>query len=63
MRYLEFREEGLPIGSGTIESSVKQFRQRLTGIGMRWNADHADRMLVIRAAGLGGDFATLWNAP
>lgn len=62
MQYLEFREEGLPMGSGTVESGVKQFKQRLTGTGMRWNAANADRMLVIRAAVLGGDFDTLWNA-
>lgn len=60
MQYLEFREEGFPIGSGTVESGVKQFKQRLTGAGMRWNADNADRMLVIRAAVLGNDFAALW---
>jgi len=62
MQYLEFREDGLPIGSGAIESGVKQFKQRLTGTGMRWNADHADRMLVIRAAILGHDFDALWAA-
>lgn len=62
MQYLEFREEGFPIGSGTVESGVKQFKQRLTGTGMRWNADNADRMLVIRAAVLGNDFDSLWNA-
>jgi hypothetical protein len=62
MQYLEFREEGFPIGSGTIESGVKQFKQRLTGTGMRWNAHNARRMLVIRAAVLGKDFAALWAA-
>ncbi len=62
MQYLEFREEGFPIGSGTVESGVKQFKQRLTGAGMRWNAANADRMLVIRAAVLGDDFDTLWDA-
>lgn len=62
MTYLEFREEGFPIGSGTVESGVKQFKQRLSGSGMRWNADNADRMLVIRAAVLGGDFDALWKA-
>jgi hypothetical protein len=29
---------------------------------MRWNSDNADRMLVIRAAVLGNDFHTLWDA-
>ena len=61
MQYLEFREEGFPIGSGTIESGVKQFKQRLTGTGMRWDADNANIMLVIRAAVLGQDFEALWR--
>jgi hypothetical protein len=47
------------MGSGTVESGVKPFKQRLTGTGMRCNADNADRMLVIRAAGLGNEFDTL----
>jgi len=61
MQYLEFREEGFPIGSGTIESGVKQFKQRLTGTGMRWNADNAQRMLVIRSASLSDEFDDLWR--
>lgn len=62
MQYLEFREEGLPIGSGTVESGVKQFKQRLSGTGMRWHAENADRMLVIRSAVLSDDFHQLWDA-
>lgn len=62
MQYLEFREEGWPLGSGTVESGVKQFKQRLTAAGMRWNADSANQMLVIRAAVLGHDFDALWDA-
>jgi hypothetical protein len=62
MQYLEFREAGWPIGSGTVESGVKQFKARLTGTGMRWNEDNANRMLVIRAAVLGDDFDPLWHA-
>jgi hypothetical protein len=61
-QYLEFREEKWPIGSGTVESGVKQFKLRLTGVGMRWNEDNANRMLVIRAAVLGNDFHDLWDA-
>jgi hypothetical protein len=60
MQELEFREAGFPMGSGTVASGVKQFKQRLTGTGMRWNADHAHRRLVIRAAILGPDFSALW---
>ena len=62
MQYLEFREEGFPIGSGTVESGVKQFKQRLTGTGMRWNPLNAQHMLVIRAAALSDDFDRLWDA-
>lgn len=62
MQYLEFREEGFPIGSGTVESGVKQFKQRLTGTGMRWNPRNADRMLTIRAAALSNTFHDLWIA-
>lgn len=39
-----------PFGSGTVESGVKQFKQRLSGTGMRWNDDNANRMLVIRSS-------------
>jgi hypothetical protein len=61
MQYLEFRENGLPIGSGTVESGVKQYKQRLCGTGMRWNTDTAQRMLVIRSASLSGQFDVLWR--
>lgn len=64
MQYHQFREEGLPIGSGTVESGVKQFKQRLCGTGMRWEEHNANRMLVIRTAVLSNHFDALWqNAP
>ncbi len=62
MQYLEFREQGFPIGSGTVESGVKQFKQRLAGTGMRWKRDNANHMLVIRAAVLSDTFHDLWTA-
>jgi hypothetical protein len=34
MQYLETREDRFPIGSGMIESGIKQFRSRLVGPGM-----------------------------
>jgi len=61
MQYLEFRENGLPIGSGTVESGVKQYKQRLCGTGMRWNSDQAQRMLVIRSVTLSDEFDELWQ--
>ena len=60
MQYLEFRENGFPIGSRIVESSVKQFKTRLTGAGMRWNRPNAQAMLVIRAAVLDHSFDSFW---
>lgn len=62
MRYQEFREEGYPIGSGTVESGIKQFKVRLSGPGMRWSRPGAERMLAIRGAVMGETFDRLWGA-
>lgn len=62
MQYQEFREQGLPIGSGSVESTVKQFKARLAGPGMRWKRPNAQRMLLIRAAVLDNSFDTRWKA-
>jgi hypothetical protein len=61
MQYQEFRENGLPIGSGSVESTVKQFKARLAGPGMRWNRDTVQRMLLIRAAVLDHSFDERWS--
>ena len=61
MQYQTFREDGYPIGSGTVESAIKQFKTRLTGPGMRWSRPAAEQMLVIRSAVLDHSFDTLWN--
>jgi hypothetical protein len=60
MRYQSFQEDGYPIGSGTVESGIKRFKQRLSGPGMRWSRPAAERMLVIRAAIMSETFDNLW---
>jgi hypothetical protein len=50
MQYQQFRAEGFPIGSGGIESAIKPFKQRLTGAGMRWSRQGAERIITIRSA-------------
>jgi hypothetical protein len=60
MFYHDFLTDGYPIGSGTVESSIKQFKARLTGPGMRWKRPNAERMLVIRAAVMADSFDDLW---
>ena len=59
MQYQEFQEQYYPIGSGTGESGVKQFKARLTGAGMRWSRLAAQQMFIIRAAVLGHHFDQL----
>lgn len=62
MRYQSCLEDGYPIGSGTVESGVKQFKARLTGSGMRWSRPAAEQMLVIRGAVMAKNFDLLWDA-
>ena len=61
MQYHQFREQGFPIGSGTVERAIKQFKARMTGPGMRWSREAAESMLIIRGAVLDGSFNSLWQ--
>lgn len=60
MDYLHLREEGYLIGSGCIESGVKQFKTRFCGSGMRWSRDGAEGMLALRSAVLSDTFDASW---
>lgn len=59
MLYAMVRAQGFPIGSGTIESGVKQYKHRLADPGMRWSRPGVERMLVIRSAVLDDSFDRL----
>ena len=49
MRYREFVDMGLPIGSGHVESAAKNIiGQRLKRSGMRWSRDGGQRVLNLR---------------
>lgn len=55
--YREAQRRGYPIGSGRIESAVKQvLQQRCKQTGMRWKAAHLDKVLAARCAYLNGDW-------
>ena len=49
MRYAEFRAEGYPIGSGTMESACKRvIGARLKQAGRRWTKAGAQAVLSLR---------------
>jgi hypothetical protein len=61
LHYSHFEDQGYPLGSGTIESAVKQFKTRLTGPGMRWSRTGVQRILRVRTAVLDGSFDARWS--
>ena len=51
MDYPTYRQQGWPIGSGSVESANKRVMQaRLKGAGMRWERAHVHPMLALRTA-------------
>jgi len=51
MKYHACLAQGLPIGSGAMESTIKQLStQRLRYAGMKWTRSNADLMVHLRAA-------------
>lgn len=48
--YRYYQMEGLPIGSGPVESWVKQIDARLQLAGAQWNTDSLPQMLKLRCA-------------
>lgn len=62
MKYKTFRDRGLTIGSGAIESAGKQLSfARVKGAGMRWNVKDLNPLLRMRAAFLDGSWKTFWK--
>ncbi|MEI6540145.1 MAG: hypothetical protein WCO86_11570 [Planctomycetota bacterium] len=48
--YADFRQRGLPLGSGAIESGIRRvINLRLKGNGIFWLEHHAEEMLQLRA--------------
>ena len=61
MRYKTFREQGYPIGSGTIESGVKNVVQwRMKRGGARWARERVNPMVVMLGEYHSGRWAERW---
>jgi len=61
MRYKEFTDQGLPIGSGVVEAACKSLAsQRLKLGGMRWAKDGAQAMLTLRSWDQSERFDEAW---
>jgi hypothetical protein len=65
MDYPEYRKNGWPIGSGSVESACGQFGDRVKHARMRWTRKAADALHVVKAAILSGDgrWERRWPAP
>jgi hypothetical protein len=55
LRYSRLRRNGLPIGSGAVESAIRRVvNLRLKGNGQMWLEENAEGMILLRAAALTG---------
>lgn len=62
INYGSFREKGLPIGSGEIESAHKYVTQkRLKLAGACWRPEHVNPMLALRLVKTNGWWEEFWN--
>lgn len=63
MRYPAFRAQGLPIGSGAVESANKLVVEaRLKGAGRRWAQDSVTPMVALRGAVCSARWDEAWAA-
>jgi hypothetical protein len=62
MRYPEYRAQGLPIGSGVVESACKHVvANRCKRTGMRWDEEGNENILALRCWDLNGRWDQLWS--
>ena len=60
--YPDYRARDMCIGSGAVESSVKQLVvQRAKGPGMHWTVPGLQAVISLRAISLNGDWDTFWD--
>jgi hypothetical protein len=62
IQYPKFLERGRQIGSGPTESMCKATRQRVKGVGMRWDGDNAESIMALEALEQSGGWKDYWEA-
>lgn len=63
MRYAEFRDRGLPIGSGVVEAACKTIvGARMKRSGMRWSLEGGQHVLNLRTRTRSGEWPSFWSA-
>lgn len=61
--YPHFRQQGIPIGSGIVESAHRVvMHRRMKQAGMRWGEDNINPMLTLRAALCNQRWSQSWQA-
>lgn len=61
IQYAEFREQGMPIGSGAVESGHKRVvLSRMKGAGMRWEPTNINPMVALRGAICSDRWSEAW---
>ncbi|MEO0012286.1 MAG: hypothetical protein RLZZ535_675, partial [Cyanobacteriota bacterium] len=58
INYNYYQAEGISIGSGTIESTIKQIGRRIKISGSQWKTQNVSQVLLHRCAYLNGYFST-----
>jgi hypothetical protein len=62
IQYRSFKKQGLPIGSGMVESACKWLiQQKFKGTGMRWSEDGFNHLLHLRLAWVNHRFDALFS--
>jgi hypothetical protein len=60
--YANYKELGLPLGSGMVESAGKWLiQQRFKGVGMRWSEDGFNHLLHLWLAWINGRWEALFD--